>query len=201
MLYHCLCYNTYYFSVPPDDIPKRFPNSYRMTLGNTTISLCLQTTSPSGSQTPKGGPWDLHRTTSQDQRISWCLASSSWTPSSPSQPLGCSVKWDKGTRRTRCLGTNRNFRLGPPHGHSKEDRWRSQDHFRLDSVEPVYQPSEVPFSTHQEHPDQYTVSAQFFSKLDLQCGYFQIPLHEDSRSLTTMITPLGLRQYKRMPRR
>ncbi len=38
-----------------------------------------------------------------------------------------------------------------------------------------------------------------FSKVDLRKGYFQIPLHEDSRRLPMMITPLGLRQYKRMP--
>ncbi len=38
-----------------------------------------------------------------------------------------------------------------------------------------------------------------YSKVDLRKGYFQIPLHEVSRHYTTTITPLGLRQYKRMP--
>ncbi len=38
-----------------------------------------------------------------------------------------------------------------------------------------------------------------FSKLDLKKGYLQIPLHEESQPLTTTITPLGLRQYLRMP--
>ncbi len=38
-----------------------------------------------------------------------------------------------------------------------------------------------------------------FSKVDLRKGYFQIPHHEGSRHYTTTITPLGLRQDKRMP--
>ena len=38
-----------------------------------------------------------------------------------------------------------------------------------------------------------------FSKLDLRKGYFHIPLHPDSRPLTTTATPLGLRQYCRLP--
>ena len=41
--------------------------------------------------------------------------------------------------------------------------------------------------------------AQFFSKIDLRKSYHQIQLHPDSRPLTTTITPLGLRQYKRLP--
>lgn len=35
----------------------------------------------------------------------------------------------------------------------------------------------------------------YFSVLDLTDGFFQIPLHEDSRDLTAMITPLGLFRY------
>ncbi len=38
-----------------------------------------------------------------------------------------------------------------------------------------------------------------FSKLDLRKGYFHIPLHKDSQHLATTITPLGLRQYRRLP--
>lgn len=38
-----------------------------------------------------------------------------------------------------------------------------------------------------------------FSKLDAEKGYFHIPLHKDSRDLTTTLTPLGLRRYLRLP--
>ena len=38
-----------------------------------------------------------------------------------------------------------------------------------------------------------------FSKLDITKGYWHIPLHPDSCHLTTTITPLGLRQYLRLP--
>ena len=41
--------------------------------------------------------------------------------------------------------------------------------------------------------------AQVFSKMDFRKGFFHIPLHPDSRHLTTTVTPLGLRQYKRLP--
>ncbi|MCP3663339.1 MAG: hypothetical protein GY696_12730 [Gammaproteobacteria bacterium] len=41
--------------------------------------------------------------------------------------------------------------------------------------------------------------AKIFSKLDLKKGYFHIELSEESRDLTTTITPLGLRRYKRLP--
>ena len=41
--------------------------------------------------------------------------------------------------------------------------------------------------------------SKVFSKVDLKKGYFQIPLHKDSSHLTTTITPLGLRQYLRLP--
>lgn len=38
-----------------------------------------------------------------------------------------------------------------------------------------------------------------FSTLDLQSAYHQVPLHEDSRSLTTFITHDGLFRFKRVP--
>ena len=41
--------------------------------------------------------------------------------------------------------------------------------------------------------------ARVFSKMDFRKGFFHIPLHHDSRSSTTMVTPLGLRQYTRLP--
>ncbi len=46
-----------------------------------------------------------------------------------------------------------------------------------------------------------TRGSSWFTKLDLVKGYHQIELHLDSRPLTTTATPLGLRQYKRMPLR
>ena len=41
--------------------------------------------------------------------------------------------------------------------------------------------------------------ATLFSTLDLQSAYHQLPLHEDSRSLTTFITHDGLFHFKRVP--
>ena len=37
------------------------------------------------------------------------------------------------------------------------------------------------------------------SKLDAASGFFQIPLHEDSRDLTTFLTPFGRYRFKRLP--
>ena len=41
--------------------------------------------------------------------------------------------------------------------------------------------------------------AKLFSKMDMKKGFFHIRLHPDSRGLTTTVTPLGLRQYTRLP--
>ena len=41
--------------------------------------------------------------------------------------------------------------------------------------------------------------ATVFSKLDAECGFHQIPLHEDSQKLTTFITPFGRYCYTRLP--
>lgn len=41
--------------------------------------------------------------------------------------------------------------------------------------------------------------ATLFSTLDLQSAYYQIPLHKDSRNLTTFITHDGLFRFKRVP--
>lgn len=42
-------------------------------------------------------------------------------------------------------------------------------------------------------------NAQCFSKLDARMGFWQIPLSEDSKHLTTFITPFGRYCYNRMP--
>ena len=41
--------------------------------------------------------------------------------------------------------------------------------------------------------------ATVFSKLDANCGFWQIPLHEHSQKLTTFITPFGRFYFKRLP--
>ena len=40
--------------------------------------------------------------------------------------------------------------------------------------------------------------ASWFSKMDLRAGYHQLPLHPDSRYITTFSTHVGLRRYKRL---
>ena len=41
--------------------------------------------------------------------------------------------------------------------------------------------------------------ATVFSKLDANCGFWQIPLDEQSRSLTTFITPFGRYRFNKLP--
>lgn len=41
--------------------------------------------------------------------------------------------------------------------------------------------------------------AMLFSTLDLESAYYQVPVHEDSRSLTTFITHNGLFRFKQVP--
>ncbi len=41
--------------------------------------------------------------------------------------------------------------------------------------------------------------AKVFSKLDLSKAYFHVPLDEESKDLTTTMTPLGLWRYNRLP--
>ena len=38
-----------------------------------------------------------------------------------------------------------------------------------------------------------------FSKIDLKSAYHQIPLDYKSQELTTIVTPMGMYRYKRMP--
>ena len=41
--------------------------------------------------------------------------------------------------------------------------------------------------------------ATVFSKLDANCGFWQIPIDEQSRSLTTFITPFGHYRFNKQP--
>ena len=40
---------------------------------------------------------------------------------------------------------------------------------------------------------------RYFARLDLEAAYHQVPLAEDSRSLTTVITHIGTYKFTRMP--
>ena len=42
-------------------------------------------------------------------------------------------------------------------------------------------------------------NAKYFSKLDAASGFYQIPIDEDSRDLTTFITPFGRYRFLRLP--
>ncbi len=50
-----------------------------------------------------------------------------------------------------------------------------------------------------DHSLGQIAGAKYFSKLDANSGFHQIPLTESSRSLTTFITPFGRFMYKRLP--
>ena len=41
--------------------------------------------------------------------------------------------------------------------------------------------------------------AMIFSKVDANCGFWQIPLSEESRSLTTFINPFGRYAFNKLP--
>ena len=41
--------------------------------------------------------------------------------------------------------------------------------------------------------------ATIFSKLDANCGFWQIPLSEESHNLTTFITPFGRYAFNKLP--
>ena len=40
---------------------------------------------------------------------------------------------------------------------------------------------------------------QYFTSLDLVRGYYQLPLHENSREMTAFSTPNNLYQFKKLP--
>ena len=42
-------------------------------------------------------------------------------------------------------------------------------------------------------------NATTFSKLDASSGFYQIPIHKDSRDYTTFITPNGRYRFLRLP--
>ena len=43
------------------------------------------------------------------------------------------------------------------------------------------------------------VQEALFSKLDANSGFWQIPLAEESRSLTTFVTPFGRYHFNKLP--
>ncbi len=46
---------------------------------------------------------------------------------------------------------------------------------------------------------QWTLGSKFFSKLDLVKAFHHIELDLESRPMTVILGPLGLRQYHRLP--
>ena len=56
-----------------------------------------------------------------------------------------------------------------------------------------------PVTTPHEAVHNTRPGSRFFTKMDAKNGYHQIPLHEDSRDLTTFITPWGRYRFKRAP--
>ena len=50
-----------------------------------------------------------------------------------------------------------------------------------------------------DHTLAQMAGATVFSKLDANCGFWQIPLSESCQKLTTFITPFGRYYFKRLP--
>ena len=70
------------------------------------------------------------------------------------------------------------------------------DYIKLNKfvVRPVH-----PFPSVSDIIQSIPSSAAYFAKLDATHGYFQLPLDEESSSLTTFILPLGRYRYLRAP--
>lgn len=50
-----------------------------------------------------------------------------------------------------------------------------------------------------EHLVQKIAGSKFITTMDLTRGYYQIPLHPDSKSKTAFVTGFGKWQFRRMP--
>jgi hypothetical protein len=50
-----------------------------------------------------------------------------------------------------------------------------------------------------EHAFQYLADAKYFTILDLNSAFHQIPLSENSKKFTAFVTPFGIYQYNRLP--
>ena len=46
--------------------------------------------------------------------------------------------------------------------------------------------------------DDILVDSKYFSKLDLNQGYYQLEIDQESKSITTFTTQAGLKRYKRL---
>ncbi len=68
--------------------------------------------------------------------------------------------------------------------------FRKLNHITVFDAEPIPNPEEIFASLSGD---------QYFSRLDLTKGYWQIPLSEESRQATAFITPRGLYQFRMMP--
>ena len=59
-------------------------------------------------------------------------------------------------------------------------------------------PDKYPLPTVDELSEHFA-GCRYFTKIDLKWGYLQVPLAEEAKPLTAMITPQGLYQWNRLP--
>ena len=82
--------------------------------------------------------------------------------------------------------------------HGQEEGWRLESLWRLQMAEHSYMPDRYPLPNIADFTSRVKGST-VFSKLDLQKGYYQVPMAEDDICKMAIITPFGMFEFLRLP--
>ena len=82
--------------------------------------------------------------------------------------------------------------------HGQEEGWRLESLWRLQTAEHSYMPDRYPLPNIADFTSRVKGST-VFSKLDLQKGYYQVPMAEDDICKMAIITPFGMFEFLRLP--